>query len=431
MKKLIFLIFVFFLIISSTKASDDIQISSKEAVLYNLDTGNILYEKNKDEKIPVASLTKLMTALVAVEKINNIDSMVIIKKEDLQDLDKQNLVIAGFTNGEVVTYRDLLAGLLLPSGADAAMALMHNLSSSEEEFINSMNQKVKQLNLKNTHFSNPIGLDDENNYSSAYDISVIFKEVLKNKNLKEIITSRKYKTSDGKLTFKSTIQSNAKRYNIQAPYIKGGKTGTTTGAGLCLATIAKENGVNYMLVTTGALYDKKFPHHIEDAKTIYEYYINNYGNKVIAEKTDTVYKIKTQYLKEDYYNIKPNNKIIGYLPNDYSKKDITYEFIGLKIITSNTKVGEKIGTLKVYYQNNLLTKQNIYLNQKLKFSFFKYVKQNIFKYILIFIILALIIIIFLKLHKFKKWYIITHIKGGKLYAKNKNRRRIKKRRTFK
>ena len=118
MKKIIFLSIIFFLLLVHPEAEENFQISSKEAVLYNLDTGEIIYEKNKDKKIPVASLTKLMTALVTVSEVDNLDSRVIIKKEDLEGLAEKNLVTAGFTNGEVVTYRDLLAGLLLPSGAE-------------------------------------------------------------------------------------------------------------------------------------------------------------------------------------------------------------------------------------------------------------------------------------------------------------------------
>ena len=400
MKKIIFLSIIFFLLLVHPEAEENFQISSKEAVLYNLDTGEIIYEKNKDKKIPVASLTKLMTALVTVSEVDNLDSRVIIKKEDLEGLAEKNLVTAGFTNGEVVTYRDLLAGLLLPSGADAAMALAHNLAPSEADFINLMNNKVKELNLKNTHFSNPVGLDDENNYSSAYDISVIFQEVLKNKDLKEIITSEKYQTTDGKLTFKSTLQRNAKRHEIDVSYIKGGKTGTTTGAGLCLASLAQADGVNYMLVTTGATYDKISPHHLEDAKTIYDYYINNYGNKVIAKKTDTVYQIKTKYLKEDFYNVKPSENIISYLPNNYNKKDIQYKFIGISEITTQNKVEDKIGTLQVYYQNKKLTEMPVYLTEKINFSPLKYFSENI--WIIIPIIIILIILAIMKLHKFKK-----------------------------
>ena len=400
MKKIIFLSIIFFLLLVHPEAEENFQISSKEAVLYNLDTGEIIYEKNKDKKIPVASLTKLMTALVTVSEVDNLDSRVIIKKEDLEGLAEKNLVTAGFTNGEVVTYRDLLAGLLLPSGADAAMVLAHNLAPSEADFINLMNNKVKKLNLKNTHFSNPVGLDDENNYSSAYDISVIFQEVLKNKDLKEIITSEKYQTTDGKLTFKSTLQRNAKRHEIDVSYIKGGKTGTTTGAGLCLASLAQADGVNYMLVTTGATYDKISPHHLEDAKTIYDYYINNYGNKVIAKKTDTVYQIKTKYLKEDFYNVKPSENIISYLPNNYNKKDIQYKFIGISEITTQNKVGDKIGTLQVYYQNKKLTEMPVYLTEKINFSPLKYFSENI--WIIIPIIIILIILAIMKLHKFKK-----------------------------
>lgn len=389
MKKYISIFIILILIPLNVKAIE-LNISSKNAILYNYDSNEIIYEKYSEEKVQIASLTKIMTALITLENINDLDKQVIITKEDLKGIAEENLVTAGFTVGEVVTYRDLLYGLLLPSGADAAKAIARNTAESEAKFTELMNDKVKELNLKNTHFSNVIGLDDENNYSSAKDLLIIFKEALKNKEFNKIIKTKEYKTTDSKLTFKSTIQRNAKTFKIDVPYILGGKTGTTSNAGLCLATIAKDKDINYILITLGATYDKKAPHHIEDAKTIYDYFINNYSNIKIVDKTKKFKTLNTKYTKEKKIKLYPNKDIVKYLPNNYNKDEVTLKYQGVKEITPFTK--NKLGTLKIYYQNKLLDTQIVYLNTKVHFSLIEFIKENIF----IFIALLLCILIILK-----------------------------------
>ena len=393
MKKILSLIIIFILFIGKINALE-LNISSESAILYNLDSGEVLYEKNSDEVRQIASLTKIMTALVTIENVDNLDKQVILTKEDFAGLIEANAVQAGFTNGEVVTYKDLLFGLLLPSGADAAKAIARNVGGTEKNFINKMNEKAKELNLKNTKFSTVIGLDDENNYSTAKEVSIIFKEALKNKTFKEIITTKEYQTSDGKLTFKSTIQSNAKRYEIDIPYVLGGKTGTTSGAGLCLATIAKANDVNYMLVTLGALYDKKAPHNIEDAKIVYDYFIENYSNKIIVDKDKPFKKIKVKYSNVEEINLYPNKSITKYLENNYNKDDIKLIYNGKKELTPLNKKEEKLGTLKIYYQDKLIDTQNIILNENINFNIISFIKEEI---VIISIVLILLILIIIKI----------------------------------
>ena len=306
MKRMLKIIILIMCILTINIKAEELNIKSKNAMLYNLTDNEILYEKEADEKIKIASLTKIMTALVTLENIDDLNKQIIIKNEDLEGLAEQNLVTAGFTLGEVITYKDLLYGLLLPSGADAASALKRNVS---DNFIELMNKKANDLKLKNTKFNNTIGLDEENNYSTVEDMLIIFKEALKNEEFKKIITTKEYTTTDGKLTFKSTIQKNAKKYGIEVPYIEGGKTGTTDGAGLCLASFAKDKNVDLILITAGAPYDKISPHHIEDAKTVYDYYINNYDNIKIVDKTKPFKKIKTKYANVDYIKLYPEKTL--------------------------------------------------------------------------------------------------------------------------
>ena len=392
MKKILTLIITFVILTVKVNAVN-LNISSKTAILYNLDNGEILYEKNADEKVSIASLTKIMTALVTLENIQDLDKQVVLINQDFQGLVQANAVTAGFTKGEIVTYKDLLYGLLLPSGADAAKALARNVAGSEDSFIKMMNDKVKELDLKQTNFSTVIGLDDENNYSTARELSLIFKEALKNNDFKTIIKAKQYTTSDSKIKFKSTIQSNAKKFDIDIPYILGGKTGTTTDAGLCLATIAKANNVNYMLVTTGALYDKKAPHHIEDTKIIYDYFINNYGNQKVVNKNNPFKTIKTKYTDKNTLKLYPNKNITMYLKNDYNKNDIKYTYQGKEELTPLNKKGETIGTLKIYYQDKLLDTQKIILKENLNFNIQSFLKQEIIPIISITSTILLVIII--------------------------------------
>ena len=398
MKKVLSFIFVFILFMVRANAVE-LDISSKNAILYNMDSGEVLYEKDADEKVSIASLTKIMTALVSIENIKDLDLQVVLTADDFEGLIEANAVTAGFTKGEVVTYRDLLYGLLLPSGADAAKALARNIAGSEENFIKMMNEKVGEMNLKNTHFSTVIGLDDDNNYSTAREVALIFKEALKNEDLKTIITTKEYTSSDGKVKFHSTIQSNAKKFEIDVPYIFGGKTGTTTDAGLCLATIAKENDVNYMLVTLGALYDKKAPHNIEDAQTIYDYFIENYGNHMIVDKETPFTEINVKYGSEKTLKLYPTKNITKYLENDYDKNDIKYVYDGREEITAFTKKGEKLGTLEIYYQDDLIDKENIVLTESLQFSIFEFAKENIVIILSIITVLVVIVVFIIKRRK--------------------------------
>ena len=395
MKKVLSFIFIFILFMVRAKGLE-LDISSQNAILYNMDGGEVLYEKAADEKVSIASLTKIMTALVSIENIEDLDTQIVLTADDFKGLAEANAVTAGFTKGEVVTYRDLLYGLLLPSGADAAKALARNIAGSEEDFIKMMNEKVNEMNLENTHFSTVIGLDDDNNYSTAREVALIFKEALKDEDFKTIIMTKEYTSSDGKVKFHSTIQSNAKKFEIDVPYILGGKTGTTTDAGLCLATIAKENDINYMLVTLGALYDKKAPHNIEDAQTIYDYFIENYGNHMIVDKETPFTEIKVKYGTEKTLKLYPTKSITKYLENDYDKNDIKYVYDGREEITAFTKKGEKLGTLKIYYQDDLINKEDIVLTETLQFSIFEFAKENIVIILSIITVLVVIVVFIIK-----------------------------------
>ena len=148
-----------------------------------------------------------------------------------------------------------------------------------------------------------------------------------------------------------------------------------------------------MLVTLGATYDKKAPHHIEDAKTIYDYFMNNYGNQIIVNQKEPFKTIKSKYTEKSHIKLYPTKNITMYLQNDYNKKDIKYVYEGKTEVSPFNKKGEKLGTLKIYYQNKLIDTQNITLNQNLNFNIFSFFKEEV---LVIGIIILIILAIFLK-----------------------------------
>ena len=308
-KKIISFILFFFLFIVSINA-DELNLSSDKYILYNMNDDNVLMEHNSDEKTQIASLTKIMTTIVAIENVKEYNKKITITKEMFNDV-AWDVATAGYKVGDKVTYNDLFYGAILPSGADAVNALAYTVFENYDDFIKKMNEKAKQLGLKNTKFSNPIGLYDENNYSSAKDVSTLLIYALKNTKFKEIFTTKNYTSTNG-VKMKSTIESyNSKNGNADLNYITGAKTGYIKKAGYCLATTAEIDGIEYLLVTLNA-YSTGAPH-IKDAVKTYKYYSENYSYKNIVKKDTIVVTLSTKYSKNKEIDIKANKNIKQYL----------------------------------------------------------------------------------------------------------------------
>lgn len=381
----------------------ELDIYSRNALLYNLDENKVLYEKNANEQIAIASLTKIMTAIVAIENIESLDGKVVLISADFEGLVEANASVAGFSPGQIVTYRDLLYGLLLPSGADAAQALTRNVAGGQENFINMMNEKSKELGLTNTHFSNETGLDEQNHYSTLRDVAIMFQYAMKNSELKNILQSKKYTMSDGSFTVSSTITKNIKRYNLSLDYILGGKTGTTNNAGLCLASVASENGTNYMLITAGAPYPAKAPYNFYDAKTIYDYFIEHFENKNIMEKDEIILSLKTKYAKEELIEFLADDTIQKYMPKTFDKNNLIYRYSGTKVVPFDTKEGTKLGILEIIYEEDILDSIDIVLTGKLHFDIFKYLNDHILLIIVPNLVCISIIVVIAIRKRRKKW----------------------------
>lgn len=258
-------------------------INSPNAILVDLSQNKVLVEYNSSERIYPASLTKIMTAILAIENIPDLNKKLIIPSELFQDLYSQNASLAGFLPDEKVKYKDALYGILLPSGAECCLAIADSIAGSESAFVEMMNQKAADLGMKNTHFCNTTGLHDENHYSTVKDFATLLKYALKNDTFRKAFTSSRYSTTpsnchpDG-FTFQSTMFKYMGSADVTGGKILGGKTGYTGEAGLCLASLASVNDKEYILVTAhadGTHQTEQF--HIMDA-------VNVYSQIGIAEK---------------------------------------------------------------------------------------------------------------------------------------------------
>jgi D-alanyl-D-alanine carboxypeptidase (penicillin-binding protein 5/6) len=257
------------------------ELYSPHAILIRLNDHKVIYKNNDDEKIYPASLTKIMTAIVAIENIPNLEEMIILPEKLFTDLYIANATMAGFLPGEEVTALDLLYGTLLPSGADASLGLAIRISGSESEFVKLMNKKAKELGMEDTHFVNVTGLHDGNHYTTVKDIAMLLQYALKNETFRNIFTTARHSTDftnlhPGGITFYSTLFKKTNTYEFDGGKIIGGKTGYTDESGLCLASLAEKGKYEYILVTAGAKgnqYTEQF--HVMDAFTVYENFVKD------------------------------------------------------------------------------------------------------------------------------------------------------------
>lgn len=254
---------------------DGDRLYSASALLIDLQSRKILFEKESDKKIYPASLTKIMTAIAAIETIGDLQQTVTLQPDKFDSLYEEGASMAGFSPGEEVSAIDLIYGALLPSGAECCIGLADYAAGSESSFIEIMNQKASDYGMTGTLFSNTTGLHDVNHYTTVKDMAILLEHALQNENFRTIFTSFMHSVPATNLhpegiTFYSTLSPYVDSGEISGGEIEGGKTGFTDEAGLCLASLAKVNGREYVLVTAGAEGSHETdPFHVEDARFVY------------------------------------------------------------------------------------------------------------------------------------------------------------------
>ena len=396
MKK--YILFILLLIPFTVSALDFPSVSSKYVEIYDITDNKVLYEINSNDKISIASLTKIATTITAIEAIDNLDKHVTITSDMLSTV-RWDASIAGLKAGDNVTYKDLLYASMLPSGADATNSIAILTTGSIENFVKRMNDLATRIGLKNTHFINVTGLDDKDHYSTTSDVVKLLNYSLKNEVFKNIFITKEYQLSNG-LKVESTINMYNKYSKIDTSKILGSKTGFTQGAQYCLSSLINKNNHDIIVsVFKAPVINNKY-YNIVDSVNLINFINNNYDNQTLIENNKIIKEIPVELSDIDSYKIY-SSEIKKFLPNDYNKDLFKVEYGGLEKLSFNNKKGEEIGTIKYFYDNELINEQKVVINTEFKFNIIKFLKKY-YIYIIGLIILIIFIILLIKLKKKKK-----------------------------
>ena len=377
LKKILIVILAFSCFIPVVKAEgDSLNLSSESAILMDAESGKILYEKNIDEQLPMASMTKIMSMLLIMENIEQgnlaYEDKVLIS-ENASGMGGSQVFLQA---QEEYTVNDLLKCIAIASANDAVVAMAEKISGSVDAFVELMNKRAKELGLKNTHFANPHGLDNENHYSTAYDMALMAKELLKHEDiLKYTSIYEDYLTKpDGSQVWLVNTNRLVRFYDG----VDGLKTGYTTDAGYCLTATAKKNDLRLISVVMKSLSAEE---RSSDTSTLLSYGFNSFKNNVIYSKDKVLGKVPVEkgkieevdiYLKEEEKEIIKKKK----KPGDYTFN------IKVDKITSPVKAGTIVGTAEIIDSNgNIIDEAEVIVKENIEAAgFFDYLKQS-FKFI--------------------------------------------------
>ena len=300
---------------------------STNYIFLDADTGQVLSAKKQDEQISIASLTKMMTVLLAIENSSSLSQTVTITDEMIDGLYEEQASVAGYVTGDTATVLDLCYAAAIPSAADAANALAIQIGGSFEKFYQMMNDKAAQLGMDHTVFKSAHGLDREGQYSTVEDVSKLLRYALQNPTFKEIFSTKEHTTQATSyypfgIPLASTIWAYADTYGYNLTNLSGGKTGYTLQAGRCIAYWATVNDMNIIAVTAGASTNVEQYSNLSDAQTALTS-LASWHKKTILKKNDVVSTIEYKsFMHTANIDVKMDKDITLDLP---ANVECTYE----------------------------------------------------------------------------------------------------------
>lgn len=360
MKKIgIFFLFLVFLI-PNVKA-EELEISAKSGILMSYDTGDILYKKNESEKLAPASMTKIMSLILIMDQVENgnlkLDEKVEIS-QNASSMGGSQIFLQPNTKEKV---DDLIKAITVASANDAVVALAEKIAGSEKAFVNLMNKKAQELGCKNTHFENVHGLDSDNHYSTAYDMALMAKELIRHEKILNYskIYEEYFTKSDGT---KIWLVNTNKLVRFDKS-VDGLKTGYTQKAGYCLTATAKKNNMRLISVLMNEADSKT---RTKDTQSLLTYGFNSYKIQKILKKNKKVGKIKINRGKEKTADLIVNTDISKLIKISDSNKKYKLD-IKKYNVTAPIKVGEKVGELKIIDEDgNIYKKVPLTINKNIE-----------------------------------------------------------------
>lgn len=344
----------------------DLAPNAKAAIIVEASTGTILYQKNIHEKLPPASMTKMMGMLLVVESVEkgqiNWDDIVIVS-ENASSMGGSQILLE---TGEKMTVDDLFKGVAVASGNDAIVALGEKIAGTEEMFVKMMNDRAKELELKNTNFKNPHGLEEANHYTSAYDISKIALELVKHPKVLEYTgIYEDYLRKGTNREFWLVNTNKLVRFNQN---VDGLKTGYTKEAGYCLTATASKDGMRLITVVFG---EPESSTRNKETTGMLDYGFSMYSVEKLLSKDLKVGTIKIYASDKEKYEIVPMKDVNILNNKTQEKRNVTYE-INTKTLSAPIKKGEVVGKLKIIENNKTIDEIDITVKNDVK-------KANIFK----------------------------------------------------
>lgn len=342
--------------------SSEPSITAEAAVLIDAKNGNVLYEKNSDKKMYPASTTKIMTALLALEKVGagelSLEQPITYSQtaDDTMAADGSNI---GLKVGETMVLDDLLKGLLLASGNDAAAAIAETVGGSIDGFVDMMNQKAADLGLKNTHFANPHGLHSEEHYTTAAELAVIAKEAMKNETFASIVECAHIKLAPTNVTEQRYyINTNNLVSKMRYPYYfydkaTGIKTGSTTEAGYCLVSSAKDGNKEVIAVVLKA---KDISASHNDSKKLLEYGLTNFSSVRLAKLGDVYGEVKVKQSADgtDHILLSASDNLEILFSKSVDQKEIEQVLNIPEKVYAPVQKGQVIGRVDFVYNSKVI-----------------------------------------------------------------------------
>lgn len=340
-RKILSTILIITLFLSSNIAYGQIDINAKSALLMDYHTGEVIYILEQDQRLPPASITKIMTLLIAIESIDNSQ----IRLDDEVRISNHASKMIGTTlyldHGEIQSVENLIKAIAIRSANDAAVALAEYISGSESAFADAMNIRAAELGMKNTNFKNASGLPAEGHYTTAFDIALMSKELMKHEKIIGYLTTYMEDIQVGKT--KTSVQTMVNTNRIIKDYDGGNgvKTGYTGEAKHCISASAKRGDLQLIAVLLGSeSSDARF----EDAKKLLDYGFSNYDSLTVGEKNDILGIIPIEKGKDNFLNVVLKDDINILLPKA-SKEDIKKELILPESIIAPISKDASIGQL--------------------------------------------------------------------------------------
>lgn len=347
MKKILVLLLISFLFIPNVKALEPTGLaqSSKSAIMLEPTTGQIIYEKNAHEKLPPASMTKIMSMLLIMESIDK----GIIKWDEMVTVSANASRMGGsqilLETGEKMSVENLFKGIAIASGNDAVVALAEKVAGTLDMFVKMMNDKAKELGLKNTNFKNPHGLDAANHYSTAYDMAIIAKELLKHEKVLEFTSVYETYLREN-LPSKIWLVNTNKLVRFYEG-MDGLKTGYTKEAGYCLTFTAKKNGMRLLGVVMG---EPKSDTRNEEVKEMLDYGFAQYELETMLSTKSILKTKEVDKGKKRYAKLVPTQNINFLNKKTDGKRNASYE-VKINNLKAPIKIGDKVGTLIIKESN--------------------------------------------------------------------------------